>query len=150
MTVNSTVAAAMQQAVVDLNVLALQGKQLHWNLQGPNFLSLHEQLDAIVDLARTAYDEFAERLVAIGGTPDGRPATLSAQTVLKPLDEGYYNTDKAYEVIEEAIAIVAEEMIRRIDEVDAVDHLSADLLIGTARDLQKAGWMLRAQMGRLG
>ena len=78
--VEAAVAKAMQQAVVDLNALALRGKQMHWNLQGKNFLTLHVQLDTIVDFARTSYDDFAERLVAIGGAPDALPQTIADQT----------------------------------------------------------------------
>ncbi|AOZ73200.1 DNA starvation/stationary phase protection protein [Boudabousia tangfeifanii] len=150
MAVNEAVAKAMQQAVVDLNALALQGKQIHWNLQGKNFLSLHEQLDTVVDFARTSYDEFAERLVAIGGTPDGRANTIADTSVLKPLKEGYINVDEAYPIFESALMDVAAEMIKHIDAVDEVDHLSADLLISTARELEKTAWMLRAEMGKLG
>lgn len=150
MTANSVVAAALEQAVVDLNALALHGKQLHWNIQGESFQSLHEMLDTIVEEARNAYDEFAERLVAIGGSPDARPATIAERTVLKPLEEGYYTTHRAYEVMEEELTQVAEGMINAIDAVDAIDHLSGDLLITTSRDLQKSAWMLRAALGRLG
>ncbi|OKL47527.1 DNA starvation/stationary phase protection protein [Boudabousia liubingyangii] len=150
MAANAAVATAMQQAVVDLNALALQGKQLHWNLQGKNFLSLHEQLDLVVDFARTSYDEFAERLVAVGGSPDARANTIAEQSVLSPLPEGYIMVDDAYKIFEAALMDVAKEMIKHIDAVDAVDHLSADLLISTARELEKTAWMLRAEMGRLG
>ncbi|WP_067781440.1 Dps family protein [Actinomyces vulturis] len=150
MTVNPVVAEAMQQAVVDLNALALQGKQLHWNLQGKNFLSLHEQLDTVVDFARTSYDEFAERLVAIGGSPDARANTIAESAVLSPLPSGYIQVSDAYEIFEGALMAVSEEMKKHIDGVDEVDHLSADLLISTARELEKTAWMLRAEMGRLG
>lgn len=147
--VNPAVASALQQATVDLNALALVGKQLHWNVQGAEFFAVHEFLDTIVDEARTAYDDFAERLVALGGSPDARPETIVATSSIKPLDAGHVSTTTAVEKMEEALNIVAEEMIRHIDDVDAVDHLSADLLITTSRDLQKSAWMLRAQLGRL-
>lgn len=148
-TLTQETAQALQQATVDLNALALHGKQLHWNLQGENFFAIHEFLDQIVNEARTAYDEFAERLVALGGAPDARPETIVATTVLKPLDQGHPTTAHAAEIMEESLNLVADEMIRNIDAVDATDHLSADLLITTARDLQKSAWMLRAQLGRL-
>ena len=43
------VAAALQQALVDLTALSLQGKQAHWNIEGPGFRSLHLHLDEIID-----------------------------------------------------------------------------------------------------
>jgi stress induced DNA-binding protein len=148
--VEAAVAKAMQQAVVDLNALALRGKQMHWNLQGKNFLTLHVQLDTIVDFARTSYDDFAERLVAIGGAPDALPQTIADQTVLPPMKPGYITTTEAYELVEKDLKAVADEMIKSIDDVDPHDHLSADLLITTSRELQKTAWMIRAELGRLG
>ena len=44
-------AGHLQQLLVDLNDLALQGKQAHWNIVGPNFRDLHLQLDEIIDAA---------------------------------------------------------------------------------------------------
>ena len=58
------VAAALQQALVDLTDLSLQGKQAHWNIEGPGFRSLHLHLDEIIDEVRLAADDVAERIKA--------------------------------------------------------------------------------------
>ena len=52
--------------------------------------------------------------------------------------------------MEKDLNAVADEMIKSIDDVDPHDHLSADLLITTSRELQKTAWMIRAELGRLG
>jgi starvation-inducible DNA-binding protein len=64
---------------MDMIALALQGKQLHWNLQGRQFMSLHMQLDGIVDDARGWVDELAERLVTLGVWPTASPRTWRAK-----------------------------------------------------------------------
>ncbi|MDO5671342.1 MAG: DNA starvation/stationary phase protection protein [Actinomycetaceae bacterium] len=145
MSVSKVVETALQQATVDLNALALQGKQAHWNIVGTGFRSLHLLLDELVDFSRTSYDEFAERLVAIGGNPDARANTIANTASLSPIDPGPIGVDKAYAHMEEAVLRVAEVMKSHIDAVDAEDHLSADLLISTARELEKTAWMLRAE-----
>ena len=66
------VAAALQQALVDLTALSLQGKQAHWNIEGPGFRSLHLHLDEIIDEVRLAADDVAERM-----QPLQRPRWLS-------------------------------------------------------------------------
>lgn len=147
---NAIVEKALQQGLVDLNALALLGKQIHWNLEGEGFQVLHEFLDTIIDMARTNYDEFAERLVTIGGQPDGRAKTIAETTVLEPVDKGYIKVQKGYEVYEASIRKVCDKMKEFIPEVDDVDPLSSDLLIGAARDLEKQAWFLRAHLGRLG
>ena len=45
---NKVVEDALQQGLVDLSALALQGKQIHWNLEGEGFQVLHEFLDTII------------------------------------------------------------------------------------------------------
>ena len=58
--------------LVELIDLALVGKQLHWNVTGPLFRPLHEQLDELVDSWRELSDVVAERAVALGYSPDGQ------------------------------------------------------------------------------
>lgn len=74
-------AANLQQVLVDLIELHLQAKQAHWNIVGVNFRDLHLQLDELVDAAREAGDNIAERLRALAATPDGRSDTVAATTV---------------------------------------------------------------------
>lgn len=43
---------ASQGALVDLVDLSLVAKQIHWNVVGPRFRSVHLQLDEVADTAR--------------------------------------------------------------------------------------------------
>lgn len=81
-TASPQLAQALQQIVVDLVELHLQGKQAHWNVVGHNFRDLHLQLDEIVDDAREAADTIAERMRALTTCPDGRSNTVAATTTL--------------------------------------------------------------------
>ena len=76
------IGAELQDVLVELIDLSLLGKQAHWNLYGPNFRSLHLQLDELVDEWRTASDEVAERAVALGHSPDGQSRTIAERTEL--------------------------------------------------------------------
>ena len=55
------VAAELQSMLVELIDLALIGKQVHWNVEGPHFRSLHLELDELVDAWRALGDDVAER-----------------------------------------------------------------------------------------
>ena len=50
----------LQGALVDLIDLSLIAKQVHWNVIGPRFRSIHLQLDEVVSTARTASDTVAD------------------------------------------------------------------------------------------
>ncbi len=78
-----TVAEALQGALVDLVDLALVAKQIHWNIVGPRFRSVHLQLDEVVASARTHSDTVAERASALGVPPDGRAATVANGSGIK-------------------------------------------------------------------
>ena len=71
-TASAELAADLQRALVDITALSLVGKQVHWNVVGPNFRDLHLNLDEVVDIAREGSDELAERMRAINAYPDGR------------------------------------------------------------------------------
>ena len=136
---------ALQQSLVDLIQLSLQAKQAHWNIQGEGFQPLHEFLDNVVVQSRVALDEFAERLAAIGFESDGRAEAVAKTTTLTEMPAGIIPVDKGYKLIEAALTQTADTMKKNIAAVDDVDPLSADLLISTARELEKSAWMMRMQ-----
>ena len=138
------VAAALQQALVDLTDLSLQGKQAHWNIEGLGFRSLHLHLDEIIDQVRLAADDVAERMSAIEVAPDARAATVAATSLVDPMEPGFLPTDKTARQYEERLLATSERIKATLDPVDEHDHLSNDLLIGIATGLEKQAWMLRA------
>ena len=76
-TASAELRADLQRALIEITALSLVGKQIHWNVVGPNFRDLHLNLDEVVDIAREGSDEVAERMRAINAVPDGRPATIA-------------------------------------------------------------------------
>ena len=98
---NPVVVKALQQALVDLTDLSLQAKQAHWNIAGSGFRALHLHLDEIVDEVHLAADDVAERMTAIQAIPDGRAATVAADSQVEPIDGGVLPTDKATVMIQE-------------------------------------------------
>ena len=48
-------------------------RQAHWNLKGTNFIGLHEMLEKFYNALNEQSDMLAERMVLLGGGPDGQP-----------------------------------------------------------------------------
>jgi starvation-inducible DNA-binding protein len=71
------VAAELEPMLIELTDLALTAKQAHWNLTGPNFRSIHLQLDDLATDARSWSDRVAERIVALGVAADARLETVA-------------------------------------------------------------------------
>jgi starvation-inducible DNA-binding protein len=141
----SSLAQNLQEVLVDLIELHLQGKQAHWNLIGTNFRDLHLQLDEIVDIAREASDTIAERMRALNVVPDGRTDTVAASTTVPAFPSAEQNTTETVDLITTRI-YAAVSTIRTVhDAVDAVDPSTSDLLHEIIDSLEKQAWMLRSE-----
>lgn len=135
----------LQGALVDLIDLALQAKQAHWNLIGPNFRAVHLQLDEIIDQVRIGSDEVAERLVTIGVAADGRAATVAANTSLEAFPDGEVTVQQTIGLIADRMAVIAKAMRERIEALGDIDPVSEDMLIGITAPIEKQLWMLQSQ-----
>ncbi|PWI20452.1 DNA starvation/stationary phase protection protein [Streptomyces sp. Act143] len=142
-----TVAEALQGALVDLVDLALVAKQIHWNVVGPRFRSVHLQLDEVVDIARTHSDTVAERASALGVPPDGRAATVAAGSGIGTVSEGWVKDADAVGTLVDALGAVITRMRQRVAATGDADPVSQDLFIGITADLEKHHWMFQAENG---
>jgi starvation-inducible DNA-binding protein len=135
----------LQATLTVLVDLSLLGKQAHWNVIGPHFRPLHLHLDEMVDAWRDAADEVAERAVALGHAPDGRAATVADRSGLPPLPAGPiadHDVITAFtRLLTDAIGLIRE----RMDRIEDVDTVTADLLHGVVAGLEENLWMVRVQ-----
>jgi starvation-inducible DNA-binding protein len=139
------VATELQFVLETLIDLSLIGKHAHWNVVGPNFRSLHLELDELVVAWRDAADTVGERIAALGGFPDGRAETVASGKEVPTLDEGPL-PDRALVASLTAILTDAVDLIRvRMDRVEDLDTVTADLLHSVVATLDKQLWMIRAQ-----
>jgi starvation-inducible DNA-binding protein len=133
--------------LVELIDLALVGKQLHWNVTGPLFRPLHEQLDELVDSWRELSDVVAERAVALGHAPDGQAGAIAAGSESKPLARSALDDHVVVRELSERINYVADRARERMDRLGEIDAASQDVIIEVARALEQQLWMIRVQFG---
>ena len=139
---SSRLNSGLQEVLVDLTALHLQGKQAHWSIVGANFRDLHLQLDELVDAARGYADEAAERMRAVGGVPDARPTTVASTNTLGDFGAGEIDTRAAVEAVV-AMTRRTIDTIRRVhDPIDAEDASTADVLHGFILGLEKQAWLI--------
>ena len=145
-TARTGVAAELQATLVELIDLSLLGKQAHWNVVGPNFRSIHLQLDEIVDTVRLASDRVAERIATIGGEPDGRAASVAGSSGLPDFPAGHVPVTETVQRVGSTIDVMCQRLRERILSMADSDPVSQDILISSADELEKQAWMLRAQL----
>lgn len=139
------VGEALQGALVELLDLSLVAKQVHWNIVGPRFRSVHLQLDEVVATARKHADTVAERASALGVTPDGRAATVATQSSIANVPDGWIKDTDAVRTLVDALGVVIVRMRERIVATDEPDPVTQDILIGLTAELEKHAWMFQAE-----
>jgi starvation-inducible DNA-binding protein len=135
---------ALQASVVELIDLSLLAKQLHWNVIGHNFRSVHRQLDDVVSLARGYTDTLAERAVAIGCNPDGQAATVASRTPLHGVEPGYLPDEKVVRVMTDRLGETSRHLRSYIATTEQADPVTQDVFLDLVHDLEEQHWMFQA------
>lgn len=142
-----TVSEALQGALLDLVDLSLVAKQVHWNVIGPRFRSIHLQLDEVVDTARRHSDTVAERASALGVPPDARAATVAQGSGIGSVPQGWVKDTDAVGTLVSALGSVIARMRERVVATAEADPVSQDIFLGITADLEKHHWMFQAENG---
>lgn len=135
------VAEALQATLVDLIAISLQAKHLHWNVFGRHFKTVHEHLDELTDVLRDHADEIAERMAAMGTSPDGRAMTVTHGTNLVGAPDGFLPDRQVVETIVHNLELATRQIRGRFEAVGEVDLVSQDLLVQAVAALEKQLWM---------
>ncbi len=142
---NEQVTSLLQDNLTNLVDLALLLKQAHWNVFGPNFRSIHLQLDEIIVTVRAASDEVAERIVALGAPADGRSSTVAQNSDLDGYPSDFVDVRSTITQVADATKTAIDAMRAAIEKLGELDPITEDLLIGISGSMEKHLWMLQAQ-----
>ncbi len=135
----------LQARLADSIDLQLQAKQAHWNVKGPSFIALHELFDKVAGEATAWVDEIAERLVALGGTADGRAATVAGASTLAPYPLEIRRGEDHVAAFSAALADFGKGVRDAIEASDkAGDADTADLFTAVSRGVDQYLWFVEA------
>ncbi|CAM5231053.1 DNA protection during starvation protein [Streptomyces hirsutus] len=129
-----TVSEALQGALVDLVDLSLVAKQIHWNVVGQRFRSVHLQLDGWWP-SRGPHRPLRARR-GLGVSPDGRAATVAVGSGIGVTPEGWVDDTAAVSAMVDALGAVIARMRERVDATGEPDPVSQHLLIAVTGDLE--------------
>lgn len=134
--------------LADECVLSATARDYHWNVTGPDFLSLHTQFGHLYDQSSQWIDDVAERARAIGVAARGNWADLAAGARCSA-DPG--QDLGADQMISELLALHEDLIVQLRADSEACltrfnDTGTADFLTGLMSQHEKAAWMLRAQL----
>lgn len=123
-------------------------RMAHWTVRGPHFAALHALFETFYDQLGEATDDLAERVVQLGGTPEGTTQRVGEASRLAPYPAGLRDGMEHVKALADRYGALAATVRAGIDTTsEAGDADSADLLTGLSRTLDKALWMLEAHLG---
>ena len=140
------VADDLEATVVELLELYHDTKQSYWNLRGPLYLSIHEQLQDNADLYRKYADILAERSLQVGRPIDGRTSVVAATANLGGYPGGYLSDKQVLILLTERINTVAKRVRERITHLDNIDAVTSNQLQDLSYELDKHVWKFRVMM----
>lgn len=140
------IAEALQDRLYGLNELALILKHAHWNVTGPQFIAVHEMLDSQTDAMREFVDEIAERIAAMGVSPNGLSGALVANRKTPEYPLGRANAQDHLRIIDKFYTYNIESHRAVLAQYGELDPMTEDLLVSQTRAIEKLQWFLRAHI----
>ena len=118
---------------------------LHWNLKGPQFFTLHAKLEELYDEANDILDEVAERILALGGNPVSNMKEALSMATIKELEDGPKSTDQTIKALISDTDYWIKDSKEIADLADKEDdNVTNDMFNGFTKTYQKLAWMLKA------
>ena len=136
----------LQDRLNALNDLGLTLKHIHWNVVGPQFISVHTMIDPQVDAVRLMADETAERIATLGGSPNGTPGALVAARSWDDYSLGRDSALAHLGALDLVYAGIIEAHRKAIATTEDLDPVTQDMLVAQAGQLEQFQWFVRAHL----
>ncbi|HEY9007992.1 Dps family protein [Ohtaekwangia sp.] len=144
----SKVAYELSRILADEFVLYTKTRNAHWNVEGPDFYSVHKFFEDQYEILDDTMDDIAERIRSIGHYA---PATLKEFLSLTKLTEESRSANSSGGFIKEllddheTVIIHLRENINRFAN-EYQDAGTSDFITGLMETHEKMAWMLRSHL----
>lgn len=137
----------LKRLQADSIVLYMKVHNYHWNIKGMDFPQAHKALEEIYDNFADMFDDLAERIIQLGGTPI---VTLAEALKISRVEEETKTTFYSEEVLKEVLKIY-ENLHKDFRNLASVadkndDRVTAAYCDEKLAELEKSIWMLNAQL----
>ncbi|HWJ62683.1 MAG TPA: DNA starvation/stationary phase protection protein [Acidimicrobiales bacterium] len=141
-----SVRSLLQERLVALIDTALTLKHVHWNVVGPTFIGVHEMIDPQVVAVQGMADAVAERIAAMGGSPNGLPGNLVKSRSWDDFPVDRAPVPEHLAALDVAYSGLIGDHRGAIEAAGKVDPVTEDLLIGQTGELEQFQWFVRAHL----
>jgi len=130
-------------ALIDLELTL---KHIHWNVVGPTFIGVHQMIDPQVDAVRLMVDAVAERIATMGGMPVGTPGYVATHRSWEDYSILRATTMEHLGALDVVYSGVVSDHRAAVDELDDLDLVTQDMLVGQLDQLEQFQWFVRAHL----
>lgn len=139
----------LSHLLADEFILYTKTRRAHWNIEGPDFHSMHTFFESQYEQLDEFMDSVAERIRQLGHYS---PATLKEFLALTRLTEKSGEKNDSQGFIKELLADHEDIIIFLRQNINAFandykDAGTSDYITGLMEDHEKMAWMLRAHLG---
>ena len=143
----SQVIALCNARLADSVDLQTQVKQAHWNVKGPDFISLHKLFDEINEDVEEYVDLTAERVVQLGGVAEGTARLIVKASKLPEYPATIAESHQHVDALSTALAAYGKLARAAIDEANKLgDADTADIFTEISRGVDKWLWFVEAHL----
>jgi starvation-inducible DNA-binding protein len=143
--VRNRVVSALQRLLADEITLYLKTRNFHWNVEGQNFLQLHQLFQQHYEALDDILDDVAERIRALGGYAAGSMHEFVQLTRLPEVTGGSHPETRMEILLLRDHETVIQEIRHLVDVFDDLgDAGTQDFVTGVMKQHEKMAWMLRS------
>jgi len=137
----------LNRRLADSIDLMLQTRQAHWNVKGPQFITLHQLFGQVADGVEGYVELLAERIVQLGGSAEGTAYLVSRRTSLDRYPLAIADGNGHIEALATALACFGKHVRYAIGPAaDLLDADSADLFTEISRGTDSWLWLVEAHL----
>lgn len=136
----------LNEALANVSIAIIKTKKFHWDVVGPQFMTLHELFDEQYTTLGEYADDIAERVRMLGGFPLGTAAGFLENAEVEEEPGNVPNATLAVQRLLADHEQISRALRRAIDSAQDECHDSgtADLFTEMLRGHEEMAWMLRS------
>ncbi|MBU8919612.1 DNA starvation/stationary phase protection protein [Bacillus sp. FJAT-29953] len=142
-----TLEKVLNQQIANWNVLYTKLHRFHWYVKGHHFFTLHAKFEELYEEAAATIDEFAEQLLAIGGSPVSTLKEYLELATIKETTETLNAEEMVQSIVKDFTQIIDELQDGMETAEQKNDEVTSDMFLGLKGKLEKHNWMLKAYLG---
>lgn len=133
--------------LANLAVMTFKLHNLHWNVEGTQFVAVHEYTEAVYNETFEYMDQVAEEFKMFGTTPDSKVADYLAKATIKEIEPKKFSPEEALSILLDDLKTLrtqATELRNACDEEGW--FASVGLLEGHISSYNKRIWFVSATL----